>query len=170
MFIIVEGMDNTGKSTLAFRLANDLKAVLVNNRDKPRSYEDAERWTVAMTKLITHTVVFDRWCGISEPIYGPVLKRDNILSPQDVKDLCYAIKNKVSTVVIYCNPPLDVVQGSITEREQMEGVVDNTEELYNAYTRQIALTRQWLPVLEWDYTKDGYDQLLEKIRNEVYTD
>lgn len=166
MFIIIEGMDNTGKSTLAFQLASDLQAVLVNNRHKPKTYHDVECWTISMLGLKRHTVVFDRWAAISEPVYGPICRDTHILTEEQIQDLYQHLKLNADrqVKVIYCRPPDKAVLGTMEDREQMAGVVDNSKALLAEYDRRMMEVTRYIQVITYDWTgEDAYEHLLAKL-------
>jgi cytidylate kinase len=165
MVIIIEGMDNTGKTTLATKLADDLKMVWVNNRHKPKSYEDMADWTYSMAELARrNNVLFDRWCAISEPVYGPICRNINIATEADLTGLYMYLQRMVPKhLVIWCKPPREVVISSIDTRDQMEGVVANTHKLLDEYDERMKKVKLHLNVVEWDYTKDDYSKLRQVI-------
>lgn len=166
MLIIVEGMDNTGKSTLAMKIASDLKAVFVNNRHKPQTYDEVCDWTVAMSRLSLEQpqhIVSDRWAAISEPVYGPICRNHYVLSLSQIKEIYTYAQRNSAPLIIWCKPPADVVRGSIDNRDQMEGVVDNVDALLAGYEVRMGQVREYFMVLEYDYTIQDYGNFLRTI-------
>lgn len=161
--IIVEGCDNTGKSTLVARIASDLKIMAITSRSRPRSIEDIAQYTAEMTLLsCKYPTVFDRWQPISESIYGPVC-RNSWLIDDEAKTALDWVTAFVNPLVIYCRPPLQAVVGSIGARDQMEGVVDRVEDLYNEYDERMQEIALVMHVIEYDYTSNSYEDLLVHI-------
>lgn len=158
--IIVEGCDNTGKSTLVARIASDLKIMAITSRSRPRSIEDIAQYTAEMTLLsCKYPTVFDRWQPISESIYGPVCRNTQLIDDEAQTALDW-VTSFVNPLVIYCRPPLAAVVKTIHAREQMEGVVDRVEDLYNGYDERMREVAQVMAVMVHDYTTTTYEDLL----------
>jgi cytidylate kinase len=129
MIIVVEGPDNAGKTTLAQQIAKDLKAVLIKV-ERPKRAIDLVAYQGLLHKAAEYSgaVVADRHVAISEPIYGTIIRGGHELKPEDIM-LCMAELD----VVIYCRPFRDKIIGSIRSRPQMDGVVENTRAIIDAY-------------------------------------
>jgi hypothetical protein len=149
MLIVVEGMDNTGKSTLAQHIAEKFKIVLMANKQRPRSVSEAIRYTsIVRTVSSIFPVIVDRWAPISEPVYGPILRGENLAEGiSDEADL-----------IIYCRPPIEVIM-NYGNREQMPGVIENTREIVAAYDELMSRKHYVL----YDYTNPITIQYVEDV-------
>jgi len=151
--IIIEGMDGSGKTTLAkqisFRLGNiQIKRFVTS--EGPDDYDLlVERTRAVLTahrnQVMRHqrpVVIYDRFPLISEAVYGTILRGKNHFDDDwlPLTDLFLAI----DPIVIYCRPRLDSILRNIheTEDNQMDGVISKALELVNAYDELIS----WLQV------------------------
>jgi cellulose biosynthesis protein BcsQ len=161
MLIIIEGMDNTGKSTLAKQLAEDLQIDLRHSKGKDIDMSDNLLdiyWDSKKGHLIT-----DRINLISEVVYGPILRNQNKL--EKTKKIWWEIYDSLEIVIIYCRPSLGMILQSMSEREQMEGVIDNTEQLLLAYDREILqLEKDKKPIFRYNYIEDNYEEVLKMLK------
>lgn len=161
MIIFVEGMDNSGKTTLCQWLAKKLLAMYVKAERPPaRPNVSAYIQTIRYAEIYAGSVICDRVPFISEPIYGTVLCGGHRLSSRDIQQgIMQAYR------IIYCRPPDSVILGSLDSREQMEGVVENSRQLLAAYDKCFT-ELQSAPVIAYDYTSCSpqslFDSLLQR--------
>lgn len=95
--IIIEGMDNSGKSTLALAIAKRLNMNVQESEGPPRSSQEindrCRRYEgLQNTILVRHPVV-------SNAIYGQFRPEGDPILP-DVRDTFYAGKH----LIVYCDP------------------------------------------------------------------
>lgn len=138
MKIIVIGMDNSGKTTLVKNLSEalDLESI-VSCGPKPK-HEQVE-WT--MTQLGKQRVVFDRFTVLEEMVYGPKLRSK---SNFEINDFLVQVIKKEGCILVYARPDKGTIM-NFGEREQMEGVIENAEDLIRRYDS-----------LVWDLVMDGF--------------
>lgn len=168
--IILEGMDGTGKTTLLDTLLARLPQMKPHNRSSWVSAgpkPDLDQWTLEDTKTIgTHPMsIYDRHPLVSEPIYGPII-RGGVpgLFNQDWWVNAMTAEVAHHALLIYCNPPLTVVQQNLRQSEdnQMKGVVEKAPDLYYRYA---VVSNRWPGVqLRYDYTRNKLATLLNMIR------
>lgn len=132
--IHVEGVDGSGKTTLAEQLAKDLDLHLVPTDDPPRSWDECLK---RIQRRVGTGVVCDRSSGlISELVYGPVLRGGTIT---DEADLWAAVRSVLHAVTfVYCRPPLAYVQPTFRPEEDpvhVEGVKKRGYDLLVRYDR-----------------------------------
>lgn len=165
--IIIEGCDNTGKTTLGHRLVDDIHGVYVTNK-QPRKRELMIPYMKEMFLLSAKMpLILDRWPAISEPIYGPILRGESALE-EDAVVVANHILTWTNPLVIYCRPPLDKVLGSIDERDQLPGVVENAEKIYHQYDEAMwRFSQDYRPVLIYDYTRDLYPEILNHVKTHL---
>jgi hypothetical protein len=139
MLVVLEGMDNTGKTTLANKI---IEAFPTFKYIKPVASEGPGEQTgefmMGGMRCLFNSVkqgenwVTDRINLISEPIYGPICRDYCKLSPQQIDEIMPEFL-AVQPVIIYCSPSLESILKSINQGFQMDGVVTNSEKIYNAY-------------------------------------
>lgn len=163
--IIVEGCDNTGKSTLVAKLAEDLKLLVINNKRRPKDYTEASNYLhQVMTSFPGIPTILDRLCTISEPVYGPICRNTHIYSQAQLRgDLDFLLRH--NPTIIYCRPPVATILG-FGDRPQMEGVKDNARSIIGAYDLTIdQLALQGFRVVHWDYTNYDYKWIKQKVKH-----
>jgi hypothetical protein len=102
--IIVEGMDNTGKTTLIETLAKHFNLPTVKSY-RPFTREDIyalHSWISAAPQ----TVITDRHPSISDLVYGPTIRGS---TPSSLK---VAKSCRMNNYLIFCRPPTDNVFGT----------------------------------------------------------
>lgn len=165
MLIVVEGLDNTGKTTLVQRLAEDHKLLVMNNRKKPASTLEMMVYldTVRMVSD-RHPVMLDRLCTISEPIYGRLRPQGAVIS-QALLARHLELLAELKPLIIYCRPPTGVIL-NFGDRPQMEGVIENATQLLNQYDRSLEqLAKDGFHVVHWDYTNYNYSWIHDQVSN-----
>jgi len=159
--IVVEGCDNSGKTTLIQRLAEELKLLSITNRRKPQQRADVFHYTTDMVMLSLHySTIFDRWQAISEPIYGPICRGIGYLESGDT-DFLHRVAQVAKPLLIYCRPRDSTIL-NFGERDQMAGVIENGPRLIAAYDREIKYASRWFPVVRYDFERDTYDSLRDQ--------
>lgn len=183
MIIIVEGMDGTGKTTLAQQLAHRLKVkprkfvgslgpsddyrlALVNRTiSEITELEIDSALEIASARRRSVKRLYDRFPLISEAIYGPTLRGRNCFGVQ-----YYSVRRRLlalKTVIIYCRPHRDVIRSNVQQAPQMPGVLEHFDELLDAYDQLfIELTDSPMNsyITVFDYTRDEVRELIYKIR------
>ena len=166
MQIIIEGMDNSGKTTLANRLAHDLGTSVVH-LNKPRHY--AERVNGVLGAFLdSKFVIRDRIDPISEMIYGPVCRSQNIWEGEQWEWIERFMQQ--GSIIIHCRPPAAKIL-DFGEREQMPGVAEHAHVLMGQYDSLFLRLWSVYPsgILSYDYTnqlddKHTYESLLQYCR------
>lgn len=148
--IIVEGMDNTGKTTLIKSLVAqfDLEyrgsaSELRGDPSKLVAWVDEE-----LARPTVKPPIYDRFPLISEEVYGPILRGRSSIPERRYDGWAQAH----SVLFIYCRPPLGYIRRWGT-REQMEGVKEFDKELIARYDRVMHRyrCRGW-GVIRYDYS------------------
>lgn len=154
--IVVFGCDNTGKTTLAQKIAFKLGGQYVKSLGPNRTKN--EQLDFMFENLNSDGIkVFDRFPIIEESTSGVVLRgNDNF---QTWRDQEMDLLNKVD-VFIFCNPGLFNTL-NWGEREQLEGVKDHALELINKYNEIAVLLKQYYHnVIEYNYKVDSIDKVI----------
>ena len=115
--IVVEGPDNSGKSTLIKWIKKNLDVVeLKHNRHGPPSgaWEIKLRTEIILDSAIRSShkngTIVDRFSLIGESIYGPILRGKDLWTeiPQD-KIRLEKVFNDLDPFIIYCRPDTDTI-------------------------------------------------------------
>jgi hypothetical protein len=156
--IIVEGMDNTGKTTLVTLLAKEFN---LRVRKTPQEYiTDPVKlldWTNAELEYVDNVAsIYDRFPLISEEVYGPIIRGSNVFQGRPEFQ---GWADKHSALIIYCRPSLERIL-DFKDREQMTGVLTHAKGLISEYDRVIYLYRlQGCGVVLYNYTHfDAYQR------------
>jgi len=163
--VIVEGVDGAGKTTLINKLQKDLNLITIKS-PRPKNYHDCKD-LLARTMLLSEgtNLICDRIGIISEPIYGPICRNTLGFPPKAETE---QILFKLNPIIIHCNPPIHAVLENVKVEKQMEGVNENLIKIHQAYNEWMGqLAQQTLFVLEYDYTKHSYQDLLDEIRQQL---
>lgn len=129
--IVVEGMDNTGKTTLVNKLAEEFDLKVVKSPGPvDQGLENSLKWMQETLENKDLQVIYDRYPLISERIYGPIIRKKDILAPYWDKLVRKFLLRE--PLLIYCRPPIKDIL-NFGEREQMEGVIERAEELAELY-------------------------------------
>lgn len=164
MIVVVEGPDNAGKTTLAQYLAKEMRAVFIKVERPKRAVDlKAYQHVLNIARSYSGVVVTDRHVAISEPIYGPICRGGHDLQQGDIEICCSQLD-----AMIYCRPPDAVIMKTISERAQMEGVVENTSAIIEAYDqwyeRVFHQTSRYDFLGKYDFTKDQREHVLAELK------
>jgi hypothetical protein len=144
--IIVEGMDNTGKTTLIQRLIREtgrgyLSAMVSLGPSK--TILEQFHWVdkqIALAKMGGPLTVYDRFLPICDVIYGPIVRNGSLWGINHL--IIDQLLKEVNPLIIYCRPSDSKVLGFEDGREQMEGVVENGQKLLDKYDVVIAKLKE----------------------------
>lgn len=156
--IIVEGADNVGKSTLIKQLIELDPQLRVLHRDR---FNPQKEETIATSYLrallpkdgdrVAHSYgLADRFLA-SECIYGDLFRKGCRMNAAEHR----AIRNMLNAyqaMVIFCDPPDDVIMSTWTKREQL---YDNPLQIAHAYRDRMHMIFPKTSVFRYDWTADG---------------
>ena len=128
--ILIVGMDNTGKTTLADKLSKQYNVEKTNwDYSLYKNLTKEEYLNKFQDKMFKDDlVIFERFTPIEEQIYGNVLRGKSKFEFNDVKD----ILETYHPYIIYCRPDNKTIL-NWNDREQMEGVVEKSEKLIKGF-------------------------------------
>lgn len=159
--IVLEGPDGAGKTTLLANLLDMFPGIEEHARASSSvggPLPDIHEW--AKSDLATHffqpLAFYDRHPMISEPIYGSIV-RDFVhewFSSEEAQGLGQSFLT--NTLLVICLPTLEAVLENIRVDDQMDGVDDHIEAIYNAYKATLVSLKDAFPynVFHYDYTID----------------
>lgn len=137
--IVVIGMDNTGKTTLANQLAHDFGCEHIKSPGPGYSREEMMEELIRELELPDLTIL-ERFSILEELVYGNVLRNHSKFNYSDLE-----LIRKYNPLFIYCRPSDEDVY-NFGDREQMKGVIEEKEKLLKAWDNLIKRLK-----------KDGYD-------------
>lgn len=165
MFCVIEGPDNSGKSTLASFLSRELKTTVVHSGGPGK---DKVEFKSRLNRLINYpaNVIFDRFPVISEHVYAPIVRQvDTFDGSVDMYRLHLMARNPI---IIYCRPPLSIlmdfknhqVKPEHEDQEHVTQVIRNALGIIQRY--DLVMTTEYPDALHYDYTAGGpqFRQLL----------
>lgn len=145
MAIIVEGMDNSGKSTLAASFGLEV----VHPGPRPRSNSETMRCLSDQLKSARLPIVMDRVTAVSSQVYGG--EHNTLLCRPFLEEMV----ETQGCVVIYCRPPIEVIMdfsrhtvAGHDDKKQIEWMMQNAIRLVSRYDKLMAT----IPHLKYDYT------------------
>lgn len=162
--IIVEGMDNSGKSTLIANISNRFGLKVIKRSGPPQAdvtinitlREATQAFmldTLSFLEL-NPQVIFDRFPLLSEEVYGPILRDGSVFQKGTLPAACWLERlRQCNPLIVYCRPPEEKILCFSPRRAQMDGVIDNARELINRYDHLIeGLEKRGFMVVRHDFT------------------
>jgi len=158
--IIVEGMDNSGKSTLIEHLGKELCLPTARSNYVRANQSEVREWA-NWANASPRPLIVDRHPAISDLIYGKIIRGFTHSSES------FAQEMRARHFLIYCSPPLHCIKESFGEREQMKGTHKNLETLYYAYEE---LMDRIKPDFFYDYNNPQHlVALTNQVRKAIYS-
>ena len=155
--IVIIGMDNTGKTTLV----NDMKNILnIESIKSPGpNFTKEEMYEKIITDLSKEEVVIlERFAIVEEMIYGEIIRHNSKFNFEDLMQ----IKEKYNPIFIYCRPKKENIF-NFGDREQMEGVIEQSKKLLeafdNLYNRMI---QNEFDIFRYDYNVSTPEEMVLK--------
>lgn len=159
MKLIVLGMDNTGKTTLAEQLSKELNTVVIKSEGPKLTQLEMEA-NIYANMTNSHDLILERFCFFEEMVYGKILRGK---SKFNYKSKVFKYIKEAQPTIIYCRPSKFVIE-TWREREQMEGVIDNSDKLLIQYDKVIKKAQKHgLKVIKYDYTKETVFDVIAKL-------
>ena len=180
MMIIVEGPDNSGKSTLINQLGKDFGIKLIEpvSHGPVKGFKDLYDRTNGLIKraISNHTnkIIVDRISLISEPIYGTICRNKNLwkLSPKD-EEKFWKVLDILDCIYIYCRPDDNIVLSMRTHQIKdydtpvhLKALKENQQRIVEAYDKYFSsFTR---PYFKYNYNKESsYRDLTNFIKEHI---
>lgn len=115
--IIITGVDNTGKSTLAMHLSNKFGIDILERYHTlpPTDYEDWYRFLVKNLDS-DEEVIADRFY-LDELVYGPVVRKKVGLTDHQIR-MMNSLVNEEQPLIILCHRKAELVAKNYLDREQ----------------------------------------------------
>lgn len=132
--IVIEGMDNSGKSTLGAALGKRLRMRVQESEGPPLSAKEINRRVDLYSRMKASTI-FVRHPVISNAIYGAVREEGDPITP-DRRAAFYLDK----PLLIYCDAGSRGLGAHIVKVHDTE---KHLEDITNNYNKLLYLYRQW---------------------------
>lgn len=109
MAIILEGPDNSGKSTLAAVIQEKIGWDIVHAGDACTP-EDVQQRLLNDISTMQTNVIMDRSCIISETVYSAALGRPQLFDGRSWFRKLQFLDSVGDTLIIFCLPPVDAIE------------------------------------------------------------
>lgn len=164
--IVVEGVDGSGKSSLVARLCHDLQIPLHARASDSVEGPVKNLWRWAWDDVIhwedQELSIYDRHPLVSEYIYGPITRgsMDPMFVGVESQSLYRVFRE--NCIIIFCDPDLEDIGRNVIKQPQMNGVLNNFNQLYWAYRAYFHLYSGFQ--IRWDYNETDYASLLANLK------
>jgi len=167
--IVVEGPDNSGKTTLLKTISEAFRTEIHHSGGPPKY--DGETLDRTAEYLQMDYKLYDRFPAISDQVYSPLFRGVNYFNTKRGQQLFKDFLLK-RPLIVYCRPPDEVLMELENHKfhpenetqEHFQKVMANQAkiiETYDALMAQIS-NLNIAPMVQYDWTKD-YDEKLPKI-------
>lgn len=162
MAIIIEGPDNSGKTTLCEQLSKKLMMPVFHAGGPPASNSLALKLCAEQTEFLYQNVILDRITPISRQIY------ENRFRDPELNDRLKAMLAVPYCTLIYCRPPneklMDMSNHEVKPHdtpEHLAYVLENHHNFIELYDRMMA----GIPHVIYDWTEVTHFEIFAK---EIY--
>lgn len=160
-FLVFEGLDGTGKTTLAELVAKITKTNYTHN-DKCSSYEDgkSKSYNYITTLKNSNEMVIDRLVHTGEAIYAPIYRGYD--GSDYFEDLEQKMLEEFNIIIIYIYADREIVKQRLASRGEDYVNIDDYEKLEKNYLEYFKNTN--IPFITYDNSKNGaLDNAIEVI-------
>lgn len=160
--IIVEGPDGAGKTTLIETIRKSYPDLQIAPRVVSKDAEamvDLQSWVNINLANGFQYELFDRHRLISEFVYGPLLRKKQSAGFTSLSWVANSLARfyALRPVVIYCLPPLEVIENNLRGDESNRVVWEHVEGMYTSYLHRASLDAISIGAILYDYTRHGME-------------
>lgn len=158
--IILEGPDNSGKTTLGQRLETALGVTLIHSTRPPADASSSDLIEHAVLQVEPRRVIMDRNYLISELVYGTILRGGPALGRERHLKLMNDMLELGHILIIYCRPSADTILDN-GNRQQMIGVIEAHGKIISNYDRlmgQLGILKG-KNLIRFNYEEDDFKNL-----------
>jgi hypothetical protein len=157
--IILDGMDNTGKTTLANKLCEALNVPYLHSPSEYR-YDRKKMMDWALIEIGSQrSAIYDRFSPITDQVYAPILRGTNPYGDTSRGRFIVDVLKASPHLIIYCRPGTKKILGFEDGRDQMEGVKNNSARLLDRYDNLMTAMKDdgWkIQYYDYDSSRDFY--------------
>lgn len=148
MIYIIEGVDGTGKSTLANTIASAMRCPIIH-MSQPVDSVPGVMFSSYMDIITNHRdVILDR-CWYSEMVYGPVFRKHSQIALSDMFKLEKELMGRA--VIIYCRTNnIQRTWNNCKVRGEDFVPAENYAGLFDSYEKLMMHTKHLIPVLYYE--------------------
>ena len=157
MKIIIEGVDGTGKTTLANKLSK-FTGFPIKHRSKPESEEEKKLMYKSYVESITSGTdeIWDR-CWYSEMVYGPIMRDQTYIGFSEMYHLEKLLIQNGGGIIIYCTDSLPLIWRRLKKRgENYITSFFKLYQLHSSYKFIMEHNVHLLPVVKYELSKNLY--------------
>lgn len=158
--IIIEGPDNSGKTTLGNRLSKRLNVPLQHSGGPAKGKDEILMRTDNILRERNSICIRDRIPIISEYVYANALGRPSFFTDENIMHYLNLLI-QMHPVIIFCNPPKEIVLGGNHKfgehdtPEHHRKVEENKLTIYEMYQSVFSM----IPHYSYDWTQDNIDTI-----------
>lgn len=164
--IILEGPDESGKTTLAHGLSAITGASVIEIGPHPPTREAVLLFCETFLEAVSHGVIMDRCTPMSELVYRQVFGGE-VVTPAELHQVLYAAHDKAAPVFVQCRP--SVISPPVVKRDY--DTPAGVERLQRSFLKVlqvyddlfIEMAQNGFIILQYDYLTMTVDSLAEEI-------
>lgn len=154
--IIVEGIDGSGKTTIADYLSK--KGYFIYHFSFDEKNSDIEEKYLNLLNCETRNMVLDR-CFISELVYGPVLRNHCKLDKKQLENILKKY-SEINPVILYLKANKDdILSRRKNDNEDYDMLSDNFDSLNNRYEKVFNVISKYLNVIEINTSEMSIEEM-----------
>lgn len=158
MTIIIEGPDNSGKSTLAKSLSEILTCPVVHSERPNKGWGVNQTLLHSYRQLRPKRAILDRVYAISEYVYGNVVRNGSALGEFHKEALLDLYQRP--HLIIYCRPDIRTILDN-QGRPQMKGVLEKHSRIVEEYDILMDEVALHTNLIRYDWQEDIFDNLVK---------
>lgn len=181
MLIAIEGIDGSGKTTIAKKLATKLNFNYINF--PTNSFKNIKRFLKGKEKIskenqfllfltdIAINTIYTKNCVLDRYVYSTLAYQNDLFSLEEAKTLFEKLKLKKPDYVIYLDVDIEVALNRINKRKKKKSVFENTEFLKKVkkeyeimYENQFFVFNRWVKI---NTNGKNVNQILDEIMKEI---
>ena len=167
LFVVFEGVDGVGKTTLANKIAEMYKVDVVHN-DKSLTYEDGKKNSYNYIETLRNmkTCVIDRLVHTGEAVYAPIYRGYD--GSDYFEDLETKMMEEFNIIIVYVYADDETIKNRLKNRGEDYINIEDIKELKNNYNNFLSKTK--IPYMifnssKHDAVKNSYILSLELAAN-----
>lgn len=163
-FLIIEGPDQVGKSTLALEFEK-LGYSIIHSSYNP-NHTNIYNFYYELIRNTDYPSVFDR-SFFSEIAYGKAIRNYSRLSDSDIVNLLHLAREK-GIIMIYLKDDINSIRKRLLESESSHAkVLEKLPELISEYEKCITQVKKYIPVIEINCFKSEKSKIIQMVSEAI---